>query len=193
MTRAYVGIGSNIDPDENVKKAFRLLSRAVLVTNLSTVYRTDPIERPDQSSYYNCVVELETDQGPEQLKYGVLRIIEEKLGRVRSEDRNAARTIDLDLLLYDDLVLSKDGLTVPDPDILERPFLLIALAEIAPDLRVPGTVLPIRELARSAPRTGMEPLVAYTEEVRKESARGNEHGKGGSPGQGTAEGDRRRP
>ncbi len=173
-----MGIGSNIDPAENVKKALRLLSASVEVKSLSTVYRTRPIGGSEHASYYNCVVEIETHLGPARLKYDVLRGIERKLGRVRSGDRNAARTIDLDLLLYGDLVVDREGLTLPDPDIQKRPFLLAGLAEIAPELRLPGTALPVQELARSVSRTGMEQLAAYTEEVRKEMVRGHEPGKG---------------
>jgi 2-amino-4-hydroxy-6-hydroxymethyldihydropteridine diphosphokinase len=98
-------MGSNIDPATNLEKALQLLKRETRVTNLSTVYQTDPEGRPEQPRYYNCAVEIETSLPPRELKFRVLRGIEQELGRTRSKDRFAARTIDLDLLVYDEIVI----------------------------------------------------------------------------------------
>ena len=167
MARAFVGIGSNIEPAENVEKAVSLLSAAVQIRGISTVYLTEAVGRPGQPPYYNCVVELETEEKPAELKQRVLRKIEKELGRIRGNDRSAARTIDLDLILYDRLVMTTEGLTLPDPDIVKRPFLAIPLLELAPDLQLPGSGLRINEIAAALPQDAMKPLQDYTARLRK--------------------------
>ncbi len=174
MARAFVSIGSNIDPGENVRKAVRLLARQVRVLGISTVYLTEPVERPEQTPYYNCVLEIETALSPLELKRKVLRRIEEQLGRKRSEDKFAARTIDLDLILYDDLVLKTEGLTLPDPEITGRPFLAVPLHELAPELVLPGSRVPIADIAAGMKRNTMKPLAAYTDMLRGEVRNGPE-------------------
>ena len=168
MTRAFISIGSNIDPEVNVRSAVLRLTETTRVKAISTVYRTEPVGPPGQPLYYNCVVEIETDLAPRDLKFKMLRRIESELGRTRGIDRFAARTIDLDLVLYDDLVIATEDLTLPDPDILVRPFLAIPLQELAPGLVLPGSGLPISEAVLAQPRTGMAPLENYTERIRKE-------------------------
>ena len=168
MTRAFVGIGSNIDPEVNVRSAILRLMETARVKAISTVYRTEPVGPPGQPPYYNCVIEIDTDLTPRDLKFKMLRRIESELGRTRGIGRFAARTIDLDLVLYDDLVIATEDLTLPDPDILVRPFLAIPLQELAPGLVLPGSGLPISEAVLAQPRTGMAPLENYTERIRKE-------------------------
>jgi dihydroneopterin aldolase/2-amino-4-hydroxy-6-hydroxymethyldihydropteridine diphosphokinase len=167
MARAFVGIGSNVDPVENVEKAIRLLSASQQVRGISTVYLTEAVGSPGQPPYYNCVVEIETEVMPAELKQQVLRRIEKELGRIRSSDRYAARTIDLDLILYGQLVMTAEGLTLPDPDIVRRPFLAVPLHELAPDLKLPGSDLRINEIAAALSQEAMKPLQAYTERLRK--------------------------
>jgi dihydroneopterin aldolase/2-amino-4-hydroxy-6-hydroxymethyldihydropteridine diphosphokinase len=168
MARAFISIGSNIDPETNVRDAILRLRSTARIRAISTVYRTEPVGPPGQPVFYNCVAEIETDLGPRDLKFQVLRRIESELGRVRGTDRFAARAIDLDLVLYDDLVMTAEDLTLPDPDIPRRPFLAISLAELAPGLILPGSGRNISETALTQPRTGMAPLENYTERVRKE-------------------------
>lgn len=172
MARAFVGIGSNVEPAENVEKAIRLLSTAVEVRGISTVYLTEAVGRPGQPPYYNCVAEIETDVMPVELKQQVLRRIEKELGRVRSNDRYAARTIDLDLVLYDQLVMAAEDLTLPDPNIVRRPFLAIPLHELAPDLQLPGSDLRMSDIAAALPQDAMKPLQDYTERLRKGTLHG---------------------
>ena len=177
MAEAFVGAGSNIDPEVNVAAALRLLAAAVRITAVSTVYRTEAELRPEQSHYYNCVFKVETELSPENLKHRVLRNIEEKLGRHRTADTFAARTIDLDLLLYDDLVVTMPDLVLPDPDILRRPYLAAALKELSPRLIVPGSRTSIDEVL-SVTRCGvMTPLKEYTERLRKEIDDGHQQGQ----------------
>jgi dihydroneopterin aldolase/2-amino-4-hydroxy-6-hydroxymethyldihydropteridine diphosphokinase len=105
---------------------------------------------------------------PRDLKFQLLRHIENELGRTRGCDKFAARTIDLDLILYDDLVMTAEDLTLPAPDIPHRSFLAIPLHELAPELVLPGSGLRISAAVLTQPRTGMIPLENYTEHIRKE-------------------------
>ncbi len=177
MARAWIGVGSNIEPAENVSRALRRLAEAVPVLAVSTVYQTRPEGRPGDPPFYNGVVAVETDLGPREIKYQVLRRIERELGRVRGSDRFAPRTIDLDLLLYDDLVLREPGLVLPDPTIQRRAFWALALAELAPGLVLPGVGRPVAEVAAALPPGGAQPLDAFTERLRREVEHGNQRRK----------------
>jgi 2-amino-4-hydroxy-6-hydroxymethyldihydropteridine diphosphokinase len=168
MARAFISIGSNIDPETNVRNAVHRLGSTARVMAISTVYRTEPIGPPGQPWFYNCVVEIETEMAPRELKFTLLRRIESELGRARSSDKFAARTIDLDLILYNELVMTTPDLALPDPDIPKRPFLAIPLHELAPGLILPGSGLRIQEAAMSLSPNAMMPLAAYTEQLRKE-------------------------
>jgi len=168
MTRAFIGVGSNIEPVTNTEHAIRLLARETQVTSVSMVYLTEAEGRPGQPPYYNCVVEIKTDLPPAELKHRVLRGIEAMLGRVRMEDKYAARTIDLDLILYDELVVTSDDLTLPDPEIVRRPFLAVPLRELIPGVTLPGSGLCIDDIAASFRGNPMKPLANYTEQIRKD-------------------------
>ena len=172
MARAFVGIGSNIEPAKNVRAAIRSLGRHTRLVGVSMVYRTDALDRPEQPPYFNCVAEIETDAPPAQVKHGILRPIENELGRKRTEDKYAPRTIDLDLILYGDLAMDEADIKLPDPQILERPFLAIPLSELAPDLVLPGTGLRIGDVAARLPRDGMMPLEDYAGLLREEAGCG---------------------
>ncbi|HTG01891.1 MAG TPA: 2-amino-4-hydroxy-6-hydroxymethyldihydropteridine diphosphokinase [Nitrospirota bacterium] len=167
MSKAFVSLGSNINPQENIERAIRRLDAAVRIAGISTVYETDPFGRPGDPRFYNCIVELETDLEPLALKHQVLRRIEDELGRVRVGDAYAARTIDLDLILYDALVMQTPDIILPDPAILNRPFLALPLAELAPTLLLPGSGTPIGHIAACMPHDTMTPLVEYTGRIRK--------------------------
>jgi 2-amino-4-hydroxy-6-hydroxymethyldihydropteridine diphosphokinase len=167
VARVYIGIGSNIDPAQNIRKALDLLRRQVDVRGISTFYRTDPIGRPEQPCFYNGVVAIETSIPPHELKYSVLRRIEDELGRNRGTDKYAARTIDMDILTYDNMVCTSD-LVLPDPEITHRAFLAIPLCELAPDLVLPGTGLKIRDVAASLGCEDVTPLPEFTELLQKD-------------------------
>ncbi len=175
MVRAFIGVGSNINPAENVKNAIQLLSKKVNILGISTVYQTQPEGGLKQPPYYNCVVEIETKASPEEFKNRVLRKIERDLGRKRSKNKYASRTIDLDLILYDDLVQKKDDFILPDPQIASRPYLAIPLYELNPDLVLSGSGLSIKKLALNLSREGMQPLYNYTELLKKETIHGQEN------------------
>jgi 2-amino-4-hydroxy-6-hydroxymethyldihydropteridine diphosphokinase len=175
MTRVFVSVGSNIEPEENVQKAVHLLSHRTRIRGISTVYFTEPEGRPEQPPYFNCVVEIETSLPPAELKHTVLRRIEDELGRKRGRDKYAARTIDLDLIVYGDLVLKTEDLTIPDPEIVRRPFLAVPLHELAPELKLPGSGLDMKEAVAALPRDKMRPLTAYTDILRRKILHGPEH------------------
>jgi len=168
MARAFVSIGSNIDPGMNVKEALRRLGKQVSIQAISTVYLTEPVGPAGQPSFYNCVIEIATDLPPHLLKRVVLRRIEDQMGRKRTRDKFAPRTIDLDLLLYADLTMMIHDRPLPDPDILRRPFLAISLREIAPGLVLPGSSASVDKAAASLSCNGMQPLNPYTDRIRKE-------------------------
>jgi len=175
MVRAFIGVGSNINPAENVRNAIQLLSKKVNILGISTVYQTQPEGGLKQPLYYNCVVEIETKASPEELKNRVLRKIEKDLGRKRSRDEYASRTIDLDLILYDDLVLKNDDFILPDPQIASRPYLAIPLYELNPELVLPGSGLSIKKLASDFLEESIQPLYNYTELLKKEIIHGQKN------------------
>jgi 2-amino-4-hydroxy-6-hydroxymethyldihydropteridine diphosphokinase len=147
MTRAFIGVGSNIDPMANVFRAIRLLDRQVHILAVSTFYCTKPLGTTGSPSFINGVIEIETEVAALDLKYGLLRPIEKKLGRQRSSDRNAPRTIDLDLLVYGQHSVHSQELVLPAPEIADRSFVAIPLCELAPDLIPAGFGRTVREIA----------------------------------------------
>jgi 2-amino-4-hydroxy-6-hydroxymethyldihydropteridine diphosphokinase len=167
LVLAFVSVGSNVYPEENVGHALHLLAREARVVGLSTVYQTEAEGQPEQPPYYNCVVEIETTLSPLALKHAVLRRIEDALGRERSTDKYAPRTIDLDLVVYGDISLQNDDLILPDPQALRRPFVAIPLRELAPGRVLPGAALPIGQAVADLLPAGMQPLDGYTERLRR--------------------------
>ncbi|MEI7833270.1 MAG: 2-amino-4-hydroxy-6-hydroxymethyldihydropteridine diphosphokinase [bacterium] len=167
MPEIFIGIGANIDPDTHIRAALHLLTRIGKVHGLSTIYRTSALGGRIQPPFLNGVVAMETSLPPLAIKTA-LRAIEAELGRVRTADRYAARTIDLDLLLYDDLVLCTEELSLPDPNICQRAFLAIPLAELAPALVLPDSGMRITEIAAELAEPPMEAQVEFTATLRKE-------------------------
>jgi len=136
---AFVGIGSNLgDREENLRRAVELLSEedGIEVTAVSEIRETEPVGPVKQGPFLNGAVRVETDLGAQELLERLLAV-EQRLGRVRTQ-RWGPRTIDLDLLLYDDLYVDEPGLTVPHPRLHERRFALEPLADLAPNLEIPG-------------------------------------------------------
>lgn len=170
MARAYIAIGSNIKPARNVWAALLALVKRVQIVSISTVYCSEALDRPEQPRFYNCVAEAETDLAPLVLKREVLRPIEAGLGRERSADKYAARTIDLDLIVYGNSVLDTKELVLPDPQITKRPFLLIPLSELAPELVLPGRQTTLEKLAANWPRANIQARNAYTRRLRRKLA-----------------------
>ena len=131
MSRAYVALGSNLgDREENLCTALKhLQENGVEVIKTSTFIETEPYGVTDQPGFVNAVCQVETELAPLEL-LRLLLSIEQEMGRVRLR-RWGERNIDLDLLLYEDAVLESEELTLPHPDMQNRDFVLIPLAEIA--------------------------------------------------------------
>ena len=161
MHRAYLLLGSNIDKQRNMKSAIRLLTEHCHVIAVSSIYETTPVGRTDQPNFFNVAVIIDTKLPASALKWQVLRRIERRLGRIRTADRNAPRTIDLDIVLYDDEVFELDGSPIPDPAILAFPHVALPLAEIAPDYVHPITGKTLAEIAE--PFTGEAGIVRRAE------------------------------
>lgn len=139
LHRAFVALGANLeDPAAQVRAALEALAALprVRLVRASSLYRTAPVGVTGQPDYINAVAEVSTDLPPGELLTALFRI-EEQFGRERHY-RYAPRTLDLDLLLHDELVLHTPDLTLPHPRLHLRAFVLVPLAEIAPDLRLPG-------------------------------------------------------
>jgi 2-amino-4-hydroxy-6-hydroxymethyldihydropteridine diphosphokinase len=138
---AFIGLGSNLDDPvgqvERALVAIATLPDTILVAR-SSLYVSRPMGPADQPDYVNAVAEVETCLLPEDLLAALLAI-ERRQGRERSPaQRNGPRTLDLDLLLHADAVCAGPDLTLPHPGAHERDFVLVPLAEIAPDLIIPG-------------------------------------------------------
>jgi 2-amino-4-hydroxy-6-hydroxymethyldihydropteridine diphosphokinase len=140
VTRAYVGLGSNLgDREQTLRRALDLLAAAprLEVVAVSTLRETEPVGYVEQPPFLNGAAVVETELPPSELLDRLLEI-ERELGRTRAGPRFGPRTVDLDLLVYGDRVLEEPGLTVPHPRLHERAFALEPLAELDPGLVVPG-------------------------------------------------------
>jgi 2-amino-4-hydroxy-6-hydroxymethyldihydropteridine diphosphokinase len=140
MARAHVALGANLgDPRAQVLAAIEALA-ALPRTRLlarSRLYLTPPWGVTAQPPFVNAVAQLDTQLSPDDLLAALLRI-EREAGRVRSGERWGPRTLDLDLLLHGDTVRDDEQLTLPHPRIAGRAFVLLPLADVAPDLEIPG-------------------------------------------------------
>jgi 2-amino-4-hydroxy-6-hydroxymethyldihydropteridine diphosphokinase len=140
MARAYVGLGANLgDREATLRAAIAALdaTEGVQVSAVSALRETEPVGYLDQPRFLNGAVALETTLAPRELLDALLAV-ERSLGRTRGGPRFGPRTIDLDLLLYGEESIDEQGLTVPHPRLHERAFALEPLAELDPDLVVPG-------------------------------------------------------
>ena len=136
MARAFIGLGSNLgDREAALRGALELLGEDVVA--VSSFRETEPVGYLDQPAFLNAAAALETGLAPRALLERLLGV-ERELGRTREGPRHGPRTIDLDLLVYDDRVIDEPGLVVPHPRLAERRFVLEPLAELDPDLVVPG-------------------------------------------------------
>jgi 2-amino-4-hydroxy-6-hydroxymethyldihydropteridine diphosphokinase len=133
MNRIYLSLGSNLgDRSRNLKKGIGLLEQlAGKPGAISSIYETEPWGCESDLNFYNLVIELFTPLGPLPL-LEVIHEVEKKCGRERSQIRYAPRTLDIDILFYGESVIDYPELVVPHPNLQERQFVLVPLAEIAP-------------------------------------------------------------
>ncbi|MFQ5559530.1 MAG: 2-amino-4-hydroxy-6-hydroxymethyldihydropteridine diphosphokinase [Nitrospinota bacterium] len=129
-----IGVGSNISPFQNIEKALTLLREQTTLLKISPFYRSKPHGFSDQDDFINGCIVLTWEASPEELKFNILKKIEERTGRVRTENKNGARTIDLDILLFGELVLKKKDITIPDPETFKRNYILYPAKQIAGDM-----------------------------------------------------------
>jgi 2-amino-4-hydroxy-6-hydroxymethyldihydropteridine diphosphokinase len=149
-TLAYLSLGSNMgDREAHLRDAQARLAALGRVTKVSSLYETEPVDFTDQPWFLNCALELETTQTAQQLMRGILQI-EQKMGRRRTQSKGP-RSIDIDILLFGDEVLSSPELTIPHPAMHQRRFVLEPLAEIDPEIRHPGLKKTIREFLGELP------------------------------------------
>jgi 2-amino-4-hydroxy-6-hydroxymethyldihydropteridine diphosphokinase len=140
----YLGIGSNQgNREENLDRAIEMLSQRMRVVKVSSVYDTEPLDNPNQPRFLNMVCEVSTRLTPEGLLV-LAKGIESKMGRVGKTGQ--PRIIDIDILLYGNIVMNTPDLVIPHPRMTRRAFVLVPLAEIAPDLVLPGDGRTVKEL-----------------------------------------------
>lgn len=165
----FLTLGSNIEPEKHLPAAVTMLAEHFRIAAVSRVYRAaaldaagEPTDKPD---YLNAAVliELADPLEPAALKLTVLRPIEAALGRVRSADKYAPRTIDLDIVLYGERVIDDpvNGITIPDPDSLTRAYIALPLADLAPGFVHPlsgETLAAVAEPLRGQPGITLHPL-----------------------------------
>ncbi len=147
MAEAYISIGSNIGPEENIKKCLDMLKSEFGVIAISPIYETRPYGYENQSNFINLAVKIRTTMTPLQL-LKKLQGIEKKLGRERRV-KNGPRTIDLDLILYGDKIINKNEIRIPHHGLFERDFMLIPLLDIEPEIINPLTKKKIKYLKKS--------------------------------------------
>ena len=157
VNRAFLLLGSNIDPEHYLRETVQWLATRCRLLAVSPVYESPPVGTINQPNFLNAAVLIETRHTAEELKAEVLQPLEQELGRVRTEDKNAPRTIDLDIVLFNDEVLDLGHRHIPDPDILRFPHIARPLADLAPQYRHPESGQTLTEIAERLPSAGLSP------------------------------------
>lgn len=149
LNRAYLVLGSNIEAATNLPAAVKALAAYGRVVAVSTVWESAPVGRADQARFLNAALRLDLSLTAHQVKLQVIDPVERRLGRRRDPaDRNGPRTIDIDLVLFNDEIIAE--LDVPAADIGQRAFVTVPLAEVAPQVCHPGTGILLQDMARAA-------------------------------------------
>ena len=179
MQIAYIGMGGNIPssagpPEATLVAAVRRLGSLGRIAAASSLYSTEPVGYADQPRFVNAVVAVETAQTARQVLESLL-CIERAFGRDRSAGiKDGPRTLDLDLLMLDDLVVHEEGLDLPHPRLAERLFVLAPLAEIAPDLVIASMGKSVKELLQrlTSDKTRNAVLPLHSDEWRSGACAG---------------------
>ena len=150
VNRAYLALGSNIRPEGNLPAAARMLTRHGRVLAASSVWECPPVGDTAQANYLNAAVLLETSLSADELRLGPIAKIERTLHRIRDpKNKNAPRTIDIDIALFNRGILRIGHRQIPDPEILKRAFIAIPLSEIDPEYLHPEHGVTLKEIAQA--------------------------------------------
>jgi len=163
MNRAFILLGSNINKELNLADAVRLLGQRCQIVAVSSVYESIPAGLREQPNFLNVAVIVETPLSAAKLKSGPLSEIERLLKRKRQTDKNAPRTIDLDIVLFNNEVFDYPGpdgrfRPIPDPDLLRFPHAIIPVAELAPTIPHPKTGEALGSIAQRLTAAPEQPL-----------------------------------
>lgn len=156
MANVFIALGANLgNPLQQAHEAITAIAQlpSTLITKTSPFYRSKPLGPQDQPDYLNAVLQINTDLSPLDL-LSALQQIETALGRVRKDQRWGARTLDLDILLYDNIEMNTQSLTIPHYDMKQREFVLYPLFDIAPQLVLPDNTR-LSELIKNITLNGM--------------------------------------
>ena len=153
-----LSLGSNIEPDENLPWACSLLAMQIEILAVSRVFETAPAGIGDQTHFLNAAIEVCSNVTARELKYEIVRPVERQLGRRRTADRNAPRTIDVDISLIGERVFEdrSAGILIPDPEILTRAHVAVPLADVAPERLHPVSGERLREIAARLDDRGIQ-------------------------------------
>jgi GTP cyclohydrolase I len=155
-----VMLGSNIEPEDNIPAAIRLIDRHadLDLRHVSEIYESPAVGRPEQARYHNAAVRIETHLGVADL-HNELRSMEARLGRIRTDDKFAPRTIDLDIAFYGDERIELMGKAIPDPEVAEQAHIAVPLADVDPHRVDPISGLTLLELVvKLKPDTKVKPV-----------------------------------
>lgn len=164
-TIALVSVASSVRPRESIARALELLMQRVVVTDVSTFYRTRAPGSSDEPDFFVGALALQTDLPPRALALEVLQAVETELGAVRGDEPRGPRTVELDLVLYGDETLDEPDLQLPAEGI-DRPRVGVPLAELAPGVVVPGSDRTLEVMAAAMDRRYLLPAMVLTRFVR---------------------------
>lgn len=148
MNRVYLSLGANIEPAKNLPAAVRLLAEMTRLVAVSSVWKTAPVGLTNQPDFLNAAAIVESELTALAFKQQIINSIEQQLGRLRQGNKNAPRPIDIDIMLFNQQILKVGRRHIPDAEILERPFVAIPLAEIAPDYCHPEVGQTLADIAQ---------------------------------------------
>jgi 2-amino-4-hydroxy-6-hydroxymethyldihydropteridine diphosphokinase len=146
--RAVISLGSNIDKEKNLPAAIKMIGSKCRLMAISSIYETAPASQKEQAKFWNAAVLIVTELGPEDIRELILSPIETKLNRIRTADKYASRTIDVDLTLFNDEIIDLDiNHHIPDPDLLRFIHVAKPVSDLIPDARHPETGQSFKEIA----------------------------------------------